>query len=67
MDKLKLFSGKTIDNFRVWNKSVETYVWCERKKFIIDADKIDWLGGRLEGKALFWHQSHKECFEMTHH
>jgi hypothetical protein len=67
MDEVKVFSGKTIDNFRVWHKSVKTYFRYERKKFTDDADKIDWLGSQLEGKALFWHHSHQELFEISHH
>jgi hypothetical protein len=38
----------------------------QEEKFTFDVDKIDWLGGQLEGKALFWHQSRQECFEMSH-
>jgi hypothetical protein len=53
MDKPKLFSGKTTDNFWVWHKSVKIYFLYERTIFTVDADKIDWLEGQLEGKALF--------------
>jgi hypothetical protein len=67
MDKPKVFSGKTTDNFLVWDKSVKTYFQYQRKKFTVDGDKIDWLGGRLEEKALFWHQCCQEHFEMSHH
>jgi hypothetical protein len=49
MDNLKVFSGKTRDSFRVYHKSVETYLRYERKKFTLDVDKINWLGGWLEG------------------
>jgi hypothetical protein len=63
MDKLKVFSRQTTDNCRVWHKSVKTYFWYEKTKFTVSAKKNDWLGGRLEGEALFWHQSHQECFE----
>jgi hypothetical protein len=67
MDEPKVFSGKTTDNFQVWHNSIKTYFWYERKKFTVDADKIDWLSGQLEGKALFWHQAHEEPFEMSYH
>jgi type IV secretory pathway VirB10-like protein len=40
-DKPKVFSGKITDNVRFWHKLVNTYFWYERKKFTIDADKID--------------------------
>jgi hypothetical protein len=66
MDKPKIYSGKTIDNFWIWHKSVKTYFRYERKKFTVDADKIDWLGGWLERNALFWHQSRQEYFEMSY-
>jgi hypothetical protein len=67
LKKPKVFSGKTTDNFRVWHKSVQTYFQYMRKKFTIDANKSDWPGGRLEGKALFWDHSHQKHFEMYHH
>jgi hypothetical protein len=66
MDKLQVFSPKTRDNFRVWPRSVKTYFRYQSKKFTVDVDKIHWLGGRVEGKALFWHQSHQEHFEKSH-
>jgi hypothetical protein len=53
MDKPKVFAGKTTAIVRVWHKLVKTYFRYERKKFAIDTDKTDWLGGRLEGKAHF--------------
>jgi hypothetical protein len=66
MDKPKVFAGKTTDNFRIWYKLVKIYFWYERKKFTVDADKIDWLGSRLNGKACFWHQSREERFEISY-
>jgi hypothetical protein len=45
---------------------VKTYFWYKRKKFTSDTHKIDWLGGWLKRKALFWHQSLEERFEMSY-
>jgi hypothetical protein len=66
MHKLKVFSGKTTDNFRVWHKLVKTDFCDEMKKFTVDADKIDPIGGRLKGEAFFRHQSCQECFEISY-
>jgi alpha-mannosidase len=57
INKSKVFCGKTIDNFQVWYKSVKIHFSYERKKVTVDADKIDWVGGRVERTALFSHQS----------
>jgi hypothetical protein len=53
----KIFPINTTDNFLKFYKSVQTYFRYERKNFTVNANKIDWGGGRLKGKALFRHQS----------
>jgi hypothetical protein len=42
-DKPNVFLGKTMDNFRVWQKSANIYIWNEMKKLTIHVDVIEGL------------------------
>jgi hypothetical protein len=66
INKPKIFSRKIRNNFWVSQKSVKTYFQYERKKFTVNADKIDWVGDCLERKPLFWQESHQEHYTMSY-
>jgi hypothetical protein len=53
MDKSEVLSSKTMNNCSVGHISVKTYLRYKAMEFTIDADKIDCLGGSLEGQARF--------------
>jgi hypothetical protein len=56
----------TRDNFQVWQILVKPNFWYKRKKFMVDEDNIDGLGGRLKGIVVFGNWSPQEYFQISY-
>lgn len=59
------FKGQKTENFTSWISQLEDYLEYSEGSFVDDNQRIIWVSGLFQEKALQWHQDRRQAFRET--